>query len=121
MEEDWAVKSKQSLHRSMRVKLHITSQHHITSHHILIYYTLFSIVILSTNTTATTVTATATATATATDTIPYNKVSMTPSEDNRVGFKEKLWQVHKFGGTSVANGEFVELFVVIVLLVILLE
>ena len=91
----------------------------------MIYYTLFSIVILSTNTTATaTATATAvttTATTTATDTIPYNKVSMTPSEDNRVGFKEKLWQVHKFGGTSVANGEFVELFVVIVLLVILLE
>ena len=88
---------------------------------------MFSIVILSTNTTATTVTvttttaATVTATTTATDTIPYNKVSMTPSEDNRVGFKEKLWQVHKFGGTSVANGEFVELFVVIVLLVILLE
>ena len=89
----------------------------------MIYYTLFSIVILSTNTTATATAtaATVTATTTATDTIPYNKVSMTPSEDNRVGFKEKLWQVHKFGGTSVANGEFVELFVVIVLLVILLE
>jgi len=30
---------------------------------------------------------------------------MTASEENRAGFKEKLWQVHKFGGTSVANGE----------------
>ena len=87
----------------------------------MIYYTLFSIVILSTNTTATATATAVTTTTTATDTIPYNKVSMTPSEDNRVGFKEKLWQVHKFGGTSVANGEFVELFVVIVLLVILLE